>query len=476
MVNGLSLTITLAFLFFVPPCAFGDNPSIGFLYDHFPLTLESGHRTEILGPFYYDEQNDSGNTVAYPPFYSCYTDPSIDTFEINSLYPLFTYIKYGTQYRAQFFQLLSLAGGADPDQLVRHRATVYPIFFMQRSADSNDNYTAVAPFYGHMENHLFHDKIFFVMFPAYSQTWKQDVVNYNYLYPFVNVRHGNGMHGWQFWPFYGQEHKTLTLMTNHWGNVETNGGHDQYFVLWPIHFWQNNGIGTDNPEKLRIDLPFYTLSRSPNRDSTCVLWPFFNWIDDRQNKYREKEMPWPFVVVAHGSGKTALRIFPFYEHAYNKVFQDNFYLWPIYKYNSIYSPPLDRRRARIVFFLYQNTLERNTATGKSKRRVDFWPFLLYTRNFDGGSRLQVPALAETFFPASPGIDRNWSPLWSVWRSERNPGTGAASQSVLWNFYRRDAAPDTRKISFFFGLYQYQYRHGMESVRLFYFPIIHRHSH
>ncbi len=245
--------------------------------------------------------------------------------------------------------------------------------------------------------------------------------------------------------------------------------------MWPIHFRQNNGIGTDNPERLRANIPFYASLRSPLRDSTSVLWPFFNWIDDREKNYREYEMPWPFIIFAHGPGKHAVRIFPFYSHAYNNELVDNFYVWPIYKFNSIHAPPLDRRRTRIAFFLYQNTIDKNTETGKFRRRVDLWPLCLYRRDFDGSSRLQILALMETFFPGSPGIERNWSPLWSIWRSENNPAAGANSQSFLWNLYRRDVAPGAKKISCFFGLYQSQTNAAGRNLRLFYIPVIKQQS-
>jgi hypothetical protein len=165
-----------------------------------------------------------------------------------------------------------------------------------------------------------------------------------------------------------------------------------------------------------------------------------------------------------------VRVFPFYNHAYNDALTDNFYLWPVYKYNAIYSPPLDLRRPRIFFFLYQKTTEKNTETGKFKRRVDLWPLAVYNRDFDGSSRLQVLALAESFFPDSPGIERNWSPLWSVWRSEKNPAADKTSQSVLWNLYRRETGPGTKRISCFFGLYQYQSNPEGKKVRLCYLPV------
>ena len=474
-VNALSLTITLAVFFSSVCTVFAGDLSAGPLFDQFPLTIGEGQRTEIFGPFYYNEQNDSENTWALPPFFSRQAEPAIDEVEVQSLYPLFTYVKYGTQYRVQFIELFSWEGGENPSGVQAHRVMIFPIYFRQRSSNTNDNFTAVFPIHGHLKNMLFRDEITFTMFPAYSQTRLRDIVNYNYFYPFVNVRHGDGMSGWQFFPFYGTEHKVVTLVTNNWGEVVTNPGHDRSFVMWPVHFRETNGIGTDNPVILHANIPFYASVRSPKLDSTSVFWPFFNWINNREKKYQESQTPWPIIEFAHGEGKHATRIFPFYSLAYNDALLDKFVVWPIYKYDSIYSPPLDYRRTRICFFLYQNTTEKNTETGKAKRRVDLWPFALYTRDFDGSSRLQILALLESFMPATPGINRNWSPLWSIWRSEKNPAAGKNSQSLLWNLYRRDASPGAKKISCFFGLYQYQANAEGKTVRLFFVPVVKGHT-
>lgn len=464
----LALTLTLVAFFSLSSAAFAGNVSAGFFYDEFPLTIGSGQRTEILGPLYYNLNSETNQTWAFPPFLSREADPTINQGEYDFLYPLFTWTHYDTQYRAQFFQLFSFAGGDNPDDPEK-RFTLFPIYFQQRGPDPEKNYTAVFPFYGHINNRLFRDKIYFVMFPAYGQTWKKDLINYNYLYPFFNWRYANGLYGWQFWPFYGHEHKDVTVVTNTWGN-ETVGGHDQYFALWPIYFWQNNEINTENPEKVRAYLPFYELYRSPLRDTTSYFWPFFTIIDDRGRKYHEWEVPWPFFVFARGEGKTMNCVFPFYSRAHNDVYTDNFYAWPVVKYNAIYSPPLDLHRTRIVFFLFQNTVENDTARHLQEQRLDLWPFFVYHRYFDGSTHLQILALIETFFPDNRGVRRNWSPLWSVWRSENNPKMGADSQSFLWNFYRRDAAPNAKKISFFFGLYQYQSEMDTQKWRLFYIPV------
>ena len=71
-----------------------------------------------------------------------------------------------------------------PDQLCSQS------YFQQRSSDPALNYTAVVPFYGHLENRFFRDEISFVMFPLYVRSRKSDVVTDNYLFPFFHLRHG----------------------------------------------------------------------------------------------------------------------------------------------------------------------------------------------------------------------------------------------------------------------------------------------
>ena len=452
-----------------------DGFSAGPLYDQFPLTLDSGHRTEVIGPFFYQQQRDTEKSWAVPPLFSRVTDPATESEVYDLFYPLLTCEIYGGDYRWQFCQLLSFAGGRNQTGVPRNRFTLYPVYFQQRSPETNENYTALVPFYGHLKDQLFRDDIFFVLFPIYSQTRKHDVVTDNYLYPFFHLRHGDGLHGWQFWPVVGSEHKDVTTRTNDFGDTEVIGGHDKSFFLWPVYLRQDTGIGTDNPEKFRASVPLYAVSRSPQRDSTSVLWPFFNWIDDREKKYHEWEGPWPFVVVARGAGKTTTRVLPLFGRSHNDTFESDFYLWPLYKYNHLHTDALEQARTRILFYLFVDLTEKNTETGKERQRVDLLPLFTWHRDFDGNRRLQILAPIEPVLPGSGGIERNWSPLWSLWRAEDNPGTGATSQSLLWNLYRYDRTPGTKKCSLLFGLFQYQSHAESKELRLFYIPLVRMHQ-
>ena len=445
----------------------------GPLFDEFPLTLSAGHRTEALGPFFYSEQKESQKTWAIPPLFSHEMDPDTDSEEYDFGYPVLTYDRFGKEYRWQLFQLLSFAGGQNQREQTARRFTLFPIYFQQRSDDPAENYTAFIPFYGHLKHRLSRDEIFFVMFPIYSQTRKADVVTDNYLFPFFHVRHGDRLTGWQIWPIVGHEHKDVTTATNGFGDVSIIGGHDSRFVLWPFFFDVQSGIGTDNPRKQQALLPFYSTLRSPKRDSTTVLWPFISHATDREKNYTEWDTPWPLIVFARGEGKTTSRVWPFYSHAANTNLESNFVLWPLYKYNRVHSDPLDRERTRILFFLYSDTRQKNTATGAFRHRVDFWPFFTHQRDYDGSTRLQILSILEPFLPTNKSVERDYSPVYSFWRQERNVKTGAASQSLFWNLYRRETTLDSRKCSLLFGLFQYQSGSDGRRLRLFYVPVGHK---
>jgi hypothetical protein len=123
-----------------------------------------------------------------------------------------------------------------------------------------------------------------------------------------------------------------------------------------------------------------------------------------------------------------------------------------------------------MLFLYSDVLEKNTETGARSRRADFWPLFTSRRDFNGDQTLQILAILEPILPNNKSIQRNYSPLWSLWRSQKNGKTGATSQSLLWNFYRRDTTHETKKLSILFGLFKYQSTPDGKLWRLFYVPL------
>ena len=429
MFNKTYLTlVALSANFFFAPVVGAETFDAGPFYADFKLTLAPGHCTEAAGPFYYSEQKEAQRQWAMPPLWSDTRDSGVDSEEFDFLYPLLTWDRFGAEWRFQIIQLFSFAGGQNQREIPAKRFTLFPFYFQQRSTDTNLNYTALFPIYGHLIGRPLNmrDDIRFTLFPLYSETRKRDIVTDNYLFPIFHLRHGDGLYGWQVWPLVGHEQKTLTYKTNLFDMVEAVPGHDDWFALWPIYFNTHTGLGTTNQAWELSFLPLYSQLRSPLRDSTSVLWPLFNVIDDREKKYGEWELPWPVFVFARGEGKTTDRVWPFFGRAHNATQASEFYAWPIYQHRHLQAAPLDRDRKRIFFFLYSDLIQKNTETGKSLRRVDFFPFFTHRRDFNGDTRLQIFAPVEPFLPNNKSIERDYSPLWSVWRAEQNAATGAAS--------------------------------------------------
>jgi len=449
----------------------------GPLGHRFRLTLEPGERTEVLGPLGFSQENwtdwpeelgsldlpveatavqEAAATLALPPLFSCLRRPAVEAFSWDFLYPFVTYDRYGKEYRLQLAQLLSFSGGQSQTGADSRGFSLFPLLFFRRSDDPRQNYSAVLPFYGHTRQRLFRDEVRVVLWPLYAQTRKQDIITDNYLVPFFHVRRGTGLRGWQFWPLFGQEHKDLTWRTNQFGDVETVWGRDELFVLWPLFFHNTSEIGSTNEVRQRVLLPFYSIQSSPAKDTRTYLWPLGpTLVDARAERYHQVGLPWPLIVFARGEGKTTDRLFPLYSRSRYRDGDTTWYLWPLFWQRHTRGEALERDLARFGFFLYTDITDRDRATGQTKRRTDVWPLFTARRDFAGNEQFQLFAPIEAILPGNPSVARNWSPLWSVWRSEKNAQTGAHSQSLLWNLYRSETAPGVRKCSLLFGLIRYQ---------------------
>jgi hypothetical protein len=444
---------------------------LGPIYDHSKLTLSEGERTEAVGPFYSEQHTGSSSLFAFPPIFSLYEDPAIPQTEWEAGYPILTYDRFGKEYRFQFFQVISWSGGQSiKSGGEKKRITLFPFYFQQRGPLPEDNYTALMPVYGHLKNRLFRDEIFFVLLPGYLQTVKKGIVTDNYLFPFFHLRHGPGLKGWQFWPVVGKEHKEVTSATNIWGDVETVGGHDKFFTLWPFFFKNTLGIGTTNVQKQLVVLPFYTSQVSTSRVSKSYGFPLgYTHTIDREKQYEEKDAPWPFIEFAHGPGKQTKRVWPFYSKARTETLENNFYLWPVYKYNAVHAAPLERERWRILLFLYSDTSEQNTTNHTVFRRRDLWPLYTWRKERNGNTRFQALALLEPLLPGNKSVERVYSPVYALWRQENNPGAGVSSKSLLWNLYREETGFHYRRDTAFFGLFQREKSAARCRWRIFFIP-------
>jgi hypothetical protein len=443
----------------------GDLPES--FYSSGDLRLESGRSSEVFGPLYHQRRSDSLFELTVSPLFSYRSDPVAESKEWELVYPLMTFHQFGAERRLQFLQVLSLAGGQTLKDEDTRRVTIFPFYFEQRSTDPELEYRALFPFYGRLRGRLFRDEVQFALFPAYLKTRKRDVETRNILFPLFHRRTGPGLSGVQLWPLFGVESRAPSVRTNIVDELETMAGHEKFFVLWPLFFKNKTGIGTENPETTDILLPFYSLQRSPSRDSATYLWPFgLSVIEDRGKQYREWGFPWPLITFARGEGKTSNRVWPLFSRSRTETLESGFALWPLYKYNRATTEDLDRTRRRVLWFLYSDLVERNLGAGTAFERTDLWPLFSARRNHDGTGRFQVLALLEPFLPASLDVERIYSPLWTVWSSETDPNSGVTKSALLWNLFRSERTGNSRKCSLLFGFFHYQSGPEGSSWRMF----------
>ncbi|HTG43969.1 MAG TPA: hypothetical protein VK633_05495, partial [Verrucomicrobiae bacterium] len=393
----------MSFLALLPHSGQASEPStnssasfhFGPLFDRFPSTLSEGTRTEVFGPLFSQEKTGTTSLFTFSPVFSLYRDSAVEQTEAELAYPILSFDKFGPEYRFHIFQVISWSGGESVKGGETKRTTVFPFYFKQSSPRPEDNYTAVVPFYGHLKNRFFRDEVFFVMLPLYIQSTKRGLVTDNFLFPFFHLRHGAGVQGWQFWPLYGTERKEITTSTNNWGDTVVSGSYEKHFALWPLYFNNTLGIGTTNLQKQFVLLPFYTSQVSPTRTSKSYGFPLgVTHTIDTEQKYEEWDAPWPFVEFARGAGKTTKRVWPFFSQAKTPTLENDFYAWPIYKYNRITADPLDRERTRILLFLYSEIIERNTTNQTALHRRDFWPLFTWRKDHNNNSRLQILSILE----------------------------------------------------------------------------------
>lgn len=402
--------------------------------------IEKVREVEALGPLYFSQEKDKEKEWGLRPLFSTRRDESEDTREIDILYPLFTYRREKGESRFQFIQLLSSRSEERETKAREGRFTLFPFLFYGWS-EERPGYFALAPFYGTIRDRFGFDEIKIRFF--YLETIRAEVRT-RMLFPFYSQTEGKKERGFRLWPFYGFSEK--------------EGKSTSYFVAWPFILSQKTGLDTDNPRETFSFLPFYAASRSPERDFTSYLWPFFSHVEDRKREYSEWGLPYPFVIYASGTGRQALRILPLIGWDQRAERYSFFFAFPLYMFIRSDIEEVSKIRHQFLFWLYSDLQEEDREQEVSKRRVDMWPLLSYYREEDGSVSFQALSLLEPFFPKHEGIKRNLSPLWGIYRYRRD-AEGNRWHSLLWNLIRRERGEDYSRWEILGPLFTRQVKEG-----------------
>ena len=360
----------------------------------------SGERSYGLRPLYYHTVDDqSGGTTS------------------DYLYPVATSRSEEGGTVFQGVHLLNYDFGS-ADSGSDDKFNLFPFIFYGRAPD-HGHYFAVFPLGGTIYDLLGKDKISFALFPLYGQTRRKGTTVTNILWPFFARIHGEHETGLKLWPLFGYSQKT--------------GVYRKRMMLWPIFFSSDLRLNTPNPIRKRTVFPLYVGTDSPVYSSHTYLWPFFNHVEDRRKDYEQWDFPWPIFSLSRGSYKSGIRLLPFYADEHTGDNRKRWFLWPLYKIEESHTSVYDRRRDRILWFLFSDLNEQvKDETLPRVHRVALWPLFTYEEK-DGVSHFDTLSILEPFFPENTSIANDWGPLYHIYvhNWDRN---GNEATSFLWNLY------------------------------------------
>jgi hypothetical protein len=323
---------------------------------------------------------------------------------------------------------------------------VIPFYFQGTSAQG-DNYLAIFPLGGTIYEFLGRDKISFVLFPIYGKSHINDVYTTTVLWPIGSKTTGHRIDRFRVWPFYG----TSSLENEY----------DKKFVLWPI-YTSVEYTNERNPGGGFIVVPVYGRIITERAENYWLIAPFFRYTQSDEQWI--VHAPWPFIQLADGD--MYKRIFwPIYGKKHLGTLTRQFWLWPIIWNNKTEYVQHDQHRRLIVPF-FASTADVVTKPTKqyeigdvTTRYWKLWPLMSWERIHEDTRfrTLELWPLRNT-----PGIERNWSAYWTLYR--RMDTDGVVGHHFLWGLYRQTKGPEEFEWSLLKGFAGYKKTQHSRSYR------------
>lgn len=369
----------------------------------------------ILGPIFKRERSSKNLITAVRPFFFNISTPESDDSDI--LYPIASTSSGGESSDTQVMKIYQKHVSRIGSSEEKSEIMLFP-FYISGQSEKHGSYRSFFPIYGDIYDRFWRDEYHYTLFPLYGRTVKKGTTTTNWLYPFFSTVSGEKESGFQFWPLYGQSAK--------------EGVYSKQFLLWPIYTRESLGLNSDNPTNNLYLLPFYASSESPKRSSTHTPWPFCGVVKNGQGAVIERDFFWPFWLTAEGDNYSVKRFVPFYAESRIKDSCSRWFMWPLYRHESIDSEAFRQEKTSLLYFLFSRSDETWPESGKSRARSALWPLYAWKRDEAGSRTLSMPALAEAVI-WNDGLERNWAPLWRLFIA-RWDDKGNNAVSLLWNLY------------------------------------------
>ncbi len=388
------------------------------LIDYRESPKEGFSNLGILGPLIKIQKQRDEHILAFRPLFFRTSHETQQTAVTDYLYPLASKEVTPEVSRFQVLQLLQINSFRKDEPENQEQDSMFFPFYINGTSKKYGAYTSLFPLYGNIYERFWRDKYHFILFPLYGSTVNKGTTSRNYLFPIFNTIEGERESGFHLWPLYGQSSK--------------EGVYRKRFVLWPFYLTSQTGLDTTNPAEKLFLFPFYAATDSPDKTARSYLWPFIGYSEDRSRKETERDYVWPLCWTVRGEERRVDSFLPFYFNEEKKESKRSWYLWPLFRRDSLTSDDFVRERERLFYFFYIDSRERWPKDGTERRRTTFWPLFVYSRDTRGVKTFSFPAPVEPILDRD-GIEHAWAPLWRIYQ-QRWTDNGDSMASFLWNLY------------------------------------------
>lgn len=389
--------------------------------------LQGNDRIRAMGPLIESATSPDGDAFfAIRPLYSRTQNAELDKVQQEVLWPLASSKHWLGEHRWWVGPVWAWNHDvSDPES--QSRLWVVPVWSSGRSRNGK-TYAGLFPLYGKTRDMAGKDEVNWVLFPLYFNTKVNDVESKTWLWPIFSHTEGEGQERFRVFPFYGK--------------VTWRDRVKQHFVLWP--FWTSvDYLYPDHPGTARMLWPFYGQLKTDAKTVHMVFPPFFRVENEEMG--RKIYLPWPIYQRQTGADIDKLYLFPLIGRKTFANTQSDFLLWPVFWHQTIQrgDEEIERWLAMPVWQGETRTTDGEVTTRKAK----LWPLASYRREGDV-SRFRLVDLWPSI--ETPAIERNYAPLWSVVRADRN-GEGH-DREVGWGVWRDLKRSDDKRFRSLFPVW------------------------
>ncbi len=395
-------------------------------------------------PFYEHLETANGSTFsAWRPFYS--TSVNGERWRKDYLWPLYTRKGFRDE---TYGRLLFFGHSKDfSPETEREHTWLIPFYFQGTSKDGTD-YLAVFPIGGSIHEFMGRDRLWFVLFPLYAESSINDVHTTSVFWPIYSRTVGDRIDRFRVWPLYGR-----SALENEF---------EKKFILWPLY---NSVRYTNdrNPGGGFVLLPIYGRIVTEQAVNQWFLPPFFRFASGEDE--RVVHAPWPFIQWADGDLYKRY-VWPLYGKKTVGTLERQFLFWPVIWNSRVHYADHEQHRFRVLpVFHYESQVTTQSrgdlAAGEVVDRYwKLWPLMGWDRHEDA-SRFRMLELWPLRNTA--GIERNWAPLWTLYR--RTSEEGRVGHRLLWGLYDQKRSDEGFEWSLLKGLVGYNNTGSTRSFRL-----------